>query len=124
MSSKSKLTTSTELTSTGFIREFSRQIRGKFTIELLDSLDPYPDAYKVFMRKVTVKKTRQAKGKNSIDFLIARPMEGHMPTGGYDVLFPDGTNERFNLFANAKHIVDLKSESWLSEQIDAGGFLE
>lgn len=124
MSTKSKVTTATELTSTGFIREATKQVRKGFTISILDVLDPFPDAYKVWMRKVIIKKRGKPQKKMTFEFLVARPMEGHKPTGGYDVLLPDGGTQHFELFIHAKHHVALKAEAWLDEMIDAGGFFE
>ena len=124
MSTKSKVTTATELTSTGFIREATKQLRNGFTISMLDVLDPFPDAYKVWMRKVIIKKKGKPQNKMTSEFLVARPMEGHKPTGGYDVLLPDGSTQHFELFTHAKHHVALKVEAWLNEMIDAGGFFE
>ena len=116
-----KIITNTELTSSGFIRETSHQVRGTFSIDTATLLDPYPDAYKVFMKKVVVKPLRKKSPDiETKEWVIARPMNGHIPMGGYDLLTDDGTMQHYDTFDLARHDLSVLVESFVNSLILAG----
>ena len=102
-----------ELTAGGFIRESTSQLRSGRMVVTVELLDPNPDCYKVYMKSVTVRKRNKPQDKQTMEWSIARPFDGHMPKGGYDVFGPDNTPVHFDTFAAAKSRVDVESEQFI-----------
>lgn len=115
---KSKVRKSTEFTAGGFIVEESNELRNNYIINTIEMLDPYPDAYKVFMKRVTIKRKGKPSDKHEIEWLIARPKDGHVNKGGYDLFQGDEPEPKhFQLYAQAEHACRVQAEAFVQSVI-------